>query len=113
MNPGPVTAASAAAATVLQRPPFWWLGLLLGGALFVALFTLRYQALVPQDYTERDDGIITMSHARNLVEYGFLGVNPSGGRVEAYSAPVQMVTYAALYAAPGLSYASYARLQTL
>ena len=54
-----------------------------------------------------------MSHARNLVEYGFIGVNPSGGRVEGYSAPVQFFLYAAAYAVTGVGYATYAKAQTM
>jgi len=28
------------------------------------------------------DGIVTFSHARNWIDYGFIGVSPSGERVE-------------------------------
>lgn len=54
-----------------------------------------------------------MSHARNLVDYGFIGINPSGGRVEGYSAPAQLFLYAAAYATTGVGYAAYAEMQTI
>ncbi len=85
----------------------------IGGLLFLAVFHWRYSQIPDHLYEARDDGVITMSHAKNLVDYGFIGVNPSGPRVEGYSAPVQMFAYALAYAATGVSYDTYARLQTL
>lgn len=86
---------------------------LLGGSIFAAVFHFAYSGIDDNLYAVRDDGIITMSHARNLVEYGFIGINPSGGRVEGYSAPVQFFLFAAAYAAwGGLDYADYAAAQT-
>ena len=64
-------------------------------------------------YQTRDDGVITMSAGRNLVDFGFVGVSPSGPIVEASSSPVQMILYAATYAMTGINYASFAFLQTL
>jgi hypothetical protein len=68
---------------------------LCGGVTFLLLFHLGYLRIDSDYYQLRDDGIITLSHARNLVDYGFIGTSPSGDRVEGYSAPVQMFTYAA------------------
>lgn len=84
-----------------------------GGLLFVACFYLRYSYITPNDYQLRDDGIITLSHAKNWVDYGFIGINPSGPRIEGYSAPLQFFLYAGLYKITGLSYDMYASLQTL
>ncbi len=86
---------------------------LLGGSIFVVVFHFAYSGLDDDFYRTRDDGIITMSHARNLVEYGFIGVNPSGGRVEGYSAPAQFFLFAAAYAVTGTGYAAYAAIQTV
>jgi hypothetical protein len=65
--------------------------LLLGGVIFLTLFYLRYSQIPDQFYALRDDGVITLSHGRNWVDYGFIGVSPSGGRVEAFSAPLQFL----------------------
>ncbi len=85
---------------------------LLGGLIFYLAFHWAYSDIPNSYYQVRDDGVITMSHARNLVEYGFIGVNPSGGRVEGYSAPVQLFLFAAVYAVTGTDYAVYAAVQT-
>src|SRR5258705_14002865 len=86
---------------------------LLGGLIFCAVFYSRYSVLSPDLYVLRDDGLITMSHAKNWVDYGFIGVSPSGGRVEGFSAPLQFLIYAVLYAVTRIGYQSYAALQTL
>lgn len=83
-----------------------------GGFLFLAIFLFRYANINPDFYTIRDDGVITLSHARNFIDYGFIGVNPSGERVEGYSAPFQFLVFAAIYALFGVGYASYAAQQT-
>lgn len=84
-----------------------------GGLLFVLVFQWGYSGLGSNMYQARDDAVITMSHARNLVEYGFIGVNPSGGRVEGYSTPVQFFIYAAAYAVTGIGYVAYSSVQTV
>lgn len=86
---------------------------LLGGLVFLLVFALAYSRIPPGLYTLRDDGIITTSHARNLVDYGFIGVSPSGPRVEGYSAPAQFLVYAVAYAATGVPYDTFASLQTI
>jgi hypothetical protein len=86
---------------------------LIGGFIFAVIFFYRYAAISPDLYTARDDGIITMSHAKNLIDFGFIGVGPSGERVEGYSAPTQFFAYAALYYLTGLSYWTYANIQTI
>lgn len=85
---------------------------LLGGLIFIVFFYWAYSGISSDLYQVRDDGVITMSHAKNWVDHGFIGVNPSGGRVEGYSAPVQLFIYAGLYALTGISYETYAHLQT-
>lgn len=86
---------------------------IIGGSIFLASFYWGYSGIPDDFYRVRDDGVITMSHARNLVDYGFIGVNPSGDRVEGFSAPVQFFLYAAAYALGGVDYDAYAELQTL
>ena len=85
---------------------------LLGGLIFVVFFYWTYSNMGTSFYHVHDDGIITMSHAKNLVDYGFIGVNPSGDRVEGYSAPVQFFVYAAAYGLTGIGYETYAHVQT-
>jgi hypothetical protein len=85
----------------------------IGGLIFVAIFLLRYAGIDPSLYEIRDDGVITMSVARNLVDFGFVGVSPSGPIVEASSSPVQMLLYAAIYAATGAPYGTFAHAQTV
>ncbi|MFI5302127.1 MAG: hypothetical protein ACHREM_28890, partial [Polyangiales bacterium] len=65
-----------------------------------------------EHWMNRDDGIITLSHAKNLVEYGFVGVSPSGERVEGFSSPLQFVVFAVVYAATHVGYASFIAAQT-
>ncbi|MBU3701492.1 MAG: hypothetical protein FGM58_05535 [Acidimicrobiia bacterium] len=45
----------------------------------------------------RDDAVITFSHARNLIEFGTVGVSP-GDRVEGFSSPLQFLLSAGLLA---------------
>lgn len=85
----------------------------LGGLIFVLVFQWEYSSIKDFLYQVRDDAVITMSHARNLVDYGFIGVNPSGGRVEGHSAPAQFILYAAVYAVTGIGYAAYSFAQTV
>ena len=86
---------------------------LAGGLIFLSIFHWQYSGIPKGLYEVRDDGVITLSHGRNLVEYGFIGVNPSGERVEGTSAPVQMFVYAAAYAVSGVDYAAFANAQTV
>lgn len=90
-----------------------WAVIFAGGILFVIAFYCAYGLIDSIYYAVRDDGVITMSHAKNLVDYGFIGVGPSGERVEGYSAPLQFFVYALLYLVFGIGYAAYANLQTL
>ena len=90
-----------------------FLASVLGGLLFVLIFEMAYDGIHDHLYKVRDDAVITMSHARNLVDYGFIGINPSGGRVEGYSAPVQFFLYAAAYAVTGVGYAAWSGVQTV
>ena len=111
--PLPVTIGNAVSTPLRRAAASRTLQLfLIGGLIFLLFFYWRYANIPDELYQTRDDGVITMSHARNLVEYGFIGVNPSGGRVEGYSAPVQFWAYAAAYALTGADYHTFAATQT-
>ncbi len=47
--------------------------LLFGGLVFPWTFGRALSAVPPSNYATRDDAVITVSHARNLVDYGFIG----------------------------------------
>ncbi len=85
---------------------------LLGGLIFLLVFHWAYSNIDNYLYECRDDGVITMSAARNFVDFGFVGVNPSGPIVEVTSSPVQFVIYAISYWITGVSYTDFAWWQT-
>lgn len=91
---------------ILQR-------LILYGFIFVVIFSLRYSVIDDHLYTVRDDGAITMSVGRHLVDYGFIGVSPSGPIVEASSSPLQTILYASAYWVLDVGYADFAFGQTI
>ena len=82
------------------------------GALFCVVFWYRYGAIPSEFFAVRDDGIITQSHARSVVEVGTIGVSASGERVEGFLSPVQWLAFVLLYALWGVSYPTGALLQT-
>jgi hypothetical protein len=81
--------------------------------LFLAVFRASLARVPAANYAERDDALITLSHARNLVEYGFVGVSPSGERVEGFSAPLQFLVAGAIYAIRPFDYHAFFRWQLL
>jgi hypothetical protein len=83
-----------------------------GGLLFVAIFAHAYSQIPNHYYEYRDDGIITLSHARNLAEYGSIGVDPSGNRLEGFSAPVQLWLYAVAWRVAEPHYRAWCDAQT-
>jgi hypothetical protein len=85
----------------------------LGPVAFALIFCSQLARTPAERYTARDDAVITLSHARNLVEYGFIGASPSGERIEGFSAPLQFLTAAAVYAIAPYEYATFFRWQTL
>ncbi|MCS7260489.1 MAG: hypothetical protein NZ765_06870, partial [Anaerolineae bacterium] len=85
----------------------------LAGMMVLVIFWLSLSQIPLNYYWGRDDAVITLSHARNLVDYGFISVNPSGGRVEGYSSPAQFLIYTALFKTFGLSYDTYFLIQVL
>ncbi len=85
----------------------------LGGLVFLGIFYFGYGNLDPETFKYRDDGVITLSHARNFVDYGHIGVDPSGKRLEGFSSPVQFWIYAAVYGLTGIGWDTFADIQTL
>lgn len=88
-----------------------WLALA-GGAIFLLVFLASYSGIDPHLYEVRDDGVITLSVGRNLADYGFLGVSPSGPRVEASSSPAQTFIYALVYKIAQVPFDGFALDQT-
>lgn len=80
------------------------LATLAAGLTFAGSFKHALAKTPSYFYFALDDAVITASCARNLVDYGFVGVNPSGERIEACSAPLQMMLYAAVYALTHVGY---------
>lgn len=87
--------------------------LVTGTIAFTGIFYSHLHRVPDTRYVDRDDAVITLSHARNLVEYGFIGVSPSGERVEGFSAPLQFLVSAGLYAIRPFDYHAFFRWQTL
>ncbi len=84
-----------------------------GGLIFVIIFIWGYSFIDNNWYEYRDDGVITMSVARNLVDAGFIGVGVSGPIVEASSSPMQIFVYALAYLLTGVDYIDFSYWQTV
>ena len=87
--------------------------LVTGVIAFTSLFYSHLRLVAETRYVDRDDAVITLSHARNLVEYGFVGVSPSGERIEGFSAPLQFLVAAGVYAIRPFDYHAFFQWQTL
>jgi hypothetical protein len=87
--------------------------IIMGSFLILVVFLLRYIGINSDLYMFRDDGIITLSHAKNWVDYGFIGVNPSGGIVEGFSAPLQFLFFSVVYFISGMNYAVFMSLMVV
>ena len=85
----------------------------IGGLIFLVIFIWGYSYIDNNWYEYRDDGVITMSTAKNLVDFGFIGVSVSGPIVEASSSPMQFFMYALAYLLTGVDYANYSYWQTI
>jgi hypothetical protein len=70
------------------------------------LFTHVYpdDTVVGSAYRYRDDGLVTLSHARGLADVGTVSVSISGSRVEGYSTPLQFAAASAFYGLGGDGY---------
>ena len=81
-------------------------------AFCAVLYGFGYIHIPGKFYQYRDDALICYSHAVNLVDHGFVGVNPSGERVEGYSTPLLFICYWVYYLISGGSFQTYADIQT-
>jgi hypothetical protein len=85
---------------------------LFGAVVFSVLFRINLAPVPAASYAARDDALITLSHARNFVEYGFIGVSPSGERLEGFSAPLQFLVAAIAYRVEPFDYRTFFDWQT-
>lgn len=79
------TAARGAAAWVAWGACAWWLR---GAA----------------NFADRDDGVITLAHAKHLAEHGVVGLGPFDQRVAGFSAPLHFVIGWVYYSLGGEGY---------
>ncbi len=59
------------------------------GTVFASVLFARLWTVDEYFWVARDDAVITLSHARNLADFGTIGVSPGGDRVEGFSSPLQ------------------------
>ena len=89
-----------------MRRLYPWAFALASGALWLVIFT-RFAPLPKDAYSYRDDAVITLSHAKNLVDYGAIGVDPAAARVEGFSTPLQFWVFAGAYLLSKCGYPSF------
>lgn len=83
----------------------------LGAIIWAGLFWIRLFRIPPEWWRWRDDAVITLSHAKNLADYGSIGVSPGADRVEGFSAPLQFVISAIFFWITDAGYAVFLTLQ--
>lgn len=87
-----------------------WTLPLLGGVAWTLLAVVSWRLRGPVNFVDRDDGIITLAHARNLVEFGTVSVGRFGDRVDGFSTPLQFVAALPYFALGGTGYVVLNRL---
>ncbi|PJZ58047.1 hypothetical protein [Leptospira barantonii] len=83
----------------------------IAGLITVLVFKIVLGFFPENFYLDRDDGIITLSHAKNLTDFGFIGVNPSGERVEGFSSPLQFLIFSVLSSVYPFHYSVFFAIQ--
>ncbi|PJZ43215.1 hypothetical protein CH370_01955 [Leptospira kmetyi] len=83
----------------------------IAGLITVLVFKIVLGFFPENFYLDRDDGIITLSHAKNLTDFGFIGVNPSGERVEGFSSPLQFLIFSVLSSVYTFHYSVFFAIQ--
>lgn len=78
----------------------------LAGLSFWLIFR-QFAPLSKADTSYRDDAVITLSYAKNLIDYGAIASDPAGARVEGFSTPLQFWLFAAVYAVTRSGYAAF------
>ncbi|RHX85610.1 hypothetical protein [Leptospira stimsonii] len=84
---------------------------ILSGLTTIFIFKIVLAFYPEALYVNRDDGIITLSHAKNWIDYGFIGVNPSGELIEGYSSPLEFLIFAFVYKIVPIHYSTFFILQ--
>ncbi|TGM60915.1 hypothetical protein [Leptospira adleri] len=84
---------------------------ILSGLATLIVFKIVLGFFPEELYVDRDDGIITLSHAKNWIDFGFIGVNPSGELIEGYSSPLEFLIFAFVYKITGIHYSIFFILQ--
>ena len=78
------------------------------GALAWGLpFWIRFRGLQGSWWQWRDDAVITLSEAKNVVQFGTIGLSPGTGRVEAFSTPLQFGVAAFAFFIHQMSYEAF------
>ena len=75
-----------------RRASHWW-----GAVAWLAVGAYLLWHVPAAWWRWRDDGVLPLSHARGLVEFGHPAVSAAGERVEGASAPLQMLLASAFY----------------
>ena len=84
---------------------------LFGVLSFLLAFYIRLSYIPVHFWKNRDDAVITLSSAKHFVDFGFLGVSPSGEMVEAFSAPLQALIFGLVYWITSVGYDTYITYQ--
>ncbi|MBM9500154.1 hypothetical protein JWG44_07815 [Leptospira sp. 201903071] len=84
---------------------------ILSGFATLLVFKIVLGFFPEELYSNRDDGIITLSHAKNWIDFGFIGVNPSGELIEGYSSPLEFLIFAFVYKFAAIHYTTFFTLQ--
>jgi hypothetical protein len=82
----------------------------LGALIWGGLFWIRLTQVQEIFWRWRDDAVITLSHAKNLTNFGSIGVSP-GDRVEGFSSPLQFLGATGFFALGDNSYELFLDLQ--
>lgn len=75
-----------------------------GGLLWVAGALLLWHLRGSINFVDRDDGIITLAHAKSLVQSGSISVGAFGDRVAGFSAPLHFMVGVVYFLLGGSSY---------
>lgn len=91
-----------------QLDQFWVSSL--GFASWIIIIGYRLFSVPTSWWRWRDDAVITLSHAQNLVNFGTIGISP-GDRVEGFSAPLQFLLSSFFFWITGQGYGLFLDLQ--
>ncbi|TGM45221.1 hypothetical protein EHQ91_03190 [Leptospira biflexa] len=83
----------------------------ISGFITIIVFKIGLSFYPESFYLNRDDGIITLSHAKNWIDFGFIGVNPSGEIVEGFSSPFEFLLFALVYQTIPMHYSDFFIIQ--